>query len=193
MIKIYSPRRTEAILARYGAWIDEVSGRYALPAGLLRALLYKEMTEIDLLDLAADLIVAAGCFRKKDSSTGYGQVFGATGVRAINFALERGMTDCRALGLSCDRPLGKENADDVRMVWKLLHRNQKANIEIAALTLLCAAEEMTGRIDFPGYSEQELKLILTRYNADVRHVTPYGEQVYNLYLNKAGHNRTAEP
>lgn len=181
MIKIYSPRRSDAILRRYAAWIDAVSDHYALPAGLLRAVLFKEMTEIDLLDLAADLVVAAGCFRKKDCSTGYGQIFGATGIRAINFALEHGMNDFLALGLSCDCLLDAKNADDVRRVWKLQHRSPKANIEIAALTLLCAAEEMTGRIEFASYSEKELKLILTRYNADVRHITPYGEAVYALY------------
>ena len=189
MIKLYSPRRTRAILARYAPWIETVCARYQIPAALLRAVLYKEMTEIDLLDLAADLVVSAGCFRKKDSSTGYGQIFGATGVRAINFAVDHGLASCRALGLPFDRRL---DSGDTRAGWKRLHRDRKLNLEVAALTLLCAAEEMTGRIDFARYTPKELKLILTRYNADVRHITPYGEQAYALYQHELK-QEAAEP
>ena len=56
----------------------------------------------------------------------------------------------------------------------------------AALNLLSAAEEKTGRIDFPSYSPEELKLIFTRYNGTVPHITPYGEAVYRHYLRYAG-------
>ena len=181
MLKMISPHRAERILGRYADWLEELSARYDIPSALLRAVLYKEMTEIDLLDFAADLIVSAGCFHKKDSSTGYGQVFGATGVKALDFAVDRGLTSYQAFGLPEGRRLDPENISDVRTVWKLMHRDPKVNMELCALTLLCAAEEMTGRIDFSGYTEDELKLILTRYNADVRHITPYGEAVYTLY------------
>ena len=49
-----------------------------------------------------------------------------------------------------------------------------------------AAEEMTGRIDFASFSERELKLVFTRYNADVKYITSYGEQAYAYYLGFGG-------
>ena len=193
MIKCYSPQHTRRILERYRTQIDDISRKYRLPAALLRAVLYQEMTEIDLLDIAADLIVAAGAFHKKDSSTGFGQVFGATGVDAINFVIGRGLASPQDFGLAAGRTLNRDDPRDVRAVWRLLHRDPVKNIEIAAATLLCAAEEMTGRLDFAQYSPEELKLILTRYNANVRHITPYGEQVYKLYLIEQAKTKPAEP
>ncbi|MBQ3955887.1 MAG: hypothetical protein II680_08355, partial [Clostridia bacterium] len=46
-------------------------------------------------------------------------------------------------------------------------------------------EEMTGRYSFDGCTEAELKRILTRYNANVKSVTPYGEEAYRHYLRYA--------
>ncbi len=182
MLKLISPRRAESILKEQDAWIGTVAERYGVPAAVIRAILYQEMTAIDLLDAAADLVVWSGLFAKKDSSTGYAQIFGRVGLDAVNFAADRGLADYRSLGVTCDHRLERKNEKDVRLMWKLLRRDRRANIEIAALNLLCAAEEMTGRIDFGSFSPEELKLVLTRYNANVRHVTPYGESVYRHYL-----------
>lgn len=190
MYKLFAPRRARRIIKKYDGWIRQVAERYRMPPALLQAVLYKEMTEIDLLDLAADLIVAAGCFPKKDSSTGYAQIFGKTGVESINFAVRRGLTSFEALRLPCSGPLDPRNLSDVRKVWRRLRREPRFNIEVAALTLLSAADEMTGKTCFDSFSEEELKLILTRYNADVRHVTAYGEDAFRLYLSfKANNNR----
>ena len=182
MYRLISDKKAEKILQKYREWIFTVANRYKIPASVIQAILYKEMTEIDLMDLAADLIVWTGLTRKKDSSTGYAQIFGYVGLNAINFAVDKGITDYASLGIKSNVRLDRKNQKDVRMIWKLLYKNQKANIEIAALNLLSAAEEMTGRIDFPGYTEEELKLVLTRYNANVKHVTSYGEKAYQHYL-----------
>ncbi len=180
--KTISPRRAEKILKKYDPWIDEVAGRYAVPPELIRAILFKEMTGTDIMDLAADLAVRTGLFRKKDSSTGFGQIFGYVGLNAVNFAVDRGLTDYKSLGLPEGRRLDPRKIADVRTVWRLLNRDPRANIEISALNLLCAAEEMTGRIDFANYTSEETKLILTRYNANIKHVSPYGEEVYALAM-----------
>lgn len=182
MYKVISEKKAEKILQKYRDWICRIAERYEIPAAVIMAVLYREMTEIDWMDFAADLIVLTGLTSKKDSSTGYAQIFGYVGLNAVNFAVDKGMTDYHSLGIKSNTRLDSGNQKDVRKIWKLLHRNQKANIEIATLNLLSAAEEMTGRIDFSGYSEEELKLILTRYNANVKHVTAYGEKVYQHYL-----------
>lgn len=178
MLKLISRRRAERILRSCGPRIRELSRKYRIPAPVIQAILYQEMTQIDLLDLAADLAVWTNLFPKKDSSTGYAQIFGYVGIRAVNFAVDRGLTDYAALGISADHRLDSQNPKDVRRIWLLLHRDPRANLEIATLNLLSAAEEMTGRIDFEHYSEEELKRVLTRYNANVQSVTAYGEAVY---------------
>ena len=208
MIKLYSTRKSEQILRRYENWIDTVSRRYGIPAACIKAILFMELTEIDLLDLAADFAVQGywwryalgtrlqraglvrgevpklrrGVFGKKDSSTGHAQIFGYVGIQAINFALDRGLVTPETLGVPADHRLRSEDPEDLCAVWRLLHRNSRANLEIASLNLLSAAEEMTGRIDFAGYTPEELKLVLTRYNANVKHITAYGEKAYQQYL-----------
>ena len=41
---------------------------------------------------------------------------------------------------------------------------------------------MTGRIEFDGYSPEEIKLIFSRYNGNVRHITAYGEKAYAYFV-----------
>ena len=171
MWKLYSPSRAEKVIRKYNGWIRKVSASYKLPAPMIKAVLYQELTQIDLGDLAADLMVLAGIFGKQDSSTGYAQIFGRVALNAANFAVDQGLADYRSLGIESDHRLDPEDRRDVRKVWKMIHRNPRQNIELASLNLLSAAEEITGRIDFSSYSDEELTLILTRYNANVRHVT----------------------
>lgn len=187
MRKLYNSKQIEETLENYRDWIETLSRRYGIPAACIRAVLWKEMTEMDLLDIAADLVVQAywlglRFLGKRDSSTGYAQIFGYVGINAINFALDRGLADCETLGISGDHRLRPEHPDDLRLIWTRLHREPKFNLELATLNLLSAAEEMTGRIDFSGYSAEELKLIFTRYNANVSHITAYGEAVYQRML-----------
>ena len=67
-------------------------------------------------------------------------------------------------------------------MWRKLKHDTVFNLSCAALNILHCAWQMTGRIDFDSYSPQEIKLIFTRYNADVKHVTAYGEEAYARYL-----------
>lgn len=205
MWKRYSIKRAERIIARNHGTITRISETYDLPPAYLKAVLRQEIPEIDLLDGAADLAVRFNWLRYRlsrrltggrrppsppgrkglnrlDSSTGYAQIFGFVALEAANFAVDRGLTDYAALGLPEDHRLSREDPEDLRLVWQMLHRDREANLTFAALNLLSAAEEMTGRLDFPGYSEEEVKRILTRYNANVRHVTQYGEEAYRHYL-----------
>ena len=180
MLKLISHRHAIRILRRYSAWIDTVSGRYAVPSAVIKAILYKEMINIDILDPLADLAVLTGLFHKRDSSVGYAQIFGRTAINAVNFAVGRGLADYASLGLPAGRSLDPGKAEDIRLMWKYLRKNRNANIEAAAMNLLSCAQEMTGRTDFGSFSDDELKLVLTRYNADTDHITVYGEDVFRL-------------
>lgn len=191
MLKLYSPKAAEGIIARYAPQIDEISSRYALPAACLKAILFQEITGIDLFDMLMDLLVqrnqrrgvsGAGRLQRADSSTGYAQIFGFVAINAVNFAADSGLASYDALGLPTDHRLDPAALPDIRLVWGRLHRDPVFNMTAAALNLLSAAEEKTGRIDFPSYTPEELKRIFTRYNGTIPHVTPYGEAVYQHYL-----------
>ena len=198
MLKLYSKAASRQIIARCEPLICSASAKYGVPAGWIRAILFRELTDIDLLDLAADFAVRFYYFRyrlfrrlpasdsrffgKKDSSTGYSQIFAYVAINAANFALDRGLADYASLGIVSDHRLNRENPDDLWLVWRRLDRDRGFNIEMAALNLLSAAQEMNGRVDCPAFSPEETKLCFTRYNADARHITQYGEQAYRYYL-----------
>ena len=182
MLKLMSAKKAERVIGRYESWISAVSGRYLVPAAAIKAILFQEMTMIDAFDLVADLAVRVFPRWRKDSSTGYAQVFGYVGLNAVNFAVERGLATYGSLGFDANRVLDPADAGDVRAVWLKLHSSPMANIEIATLNLLVAADEMVGRLDFDTFTDEELKLVFTRYNANTKRITPYGEQVFGHYV-----------
>jgi len=181
MIRLMSSKRAMEVLERYDGWIETVARRYSMPSALLKAILYQEMTQMDVLDPVADIAVQIAPRYSRDSSTGYAQIFGRTGLAAVNYAVDRGLATYESLGIDTVRRLDSGNARDVHKVWRKLHRDPHANIEVAALVLLMIADELLGRTDFETFTDNEVKLVMTRYNADVDYVTKYGEQAFGHY------------
>ena len=180
------PRRAEKILDKYRARIKWAADTFLLPAALIRAVLYQEMTAIDLWDAAADVAVLLKLPGKKDSSTGYGQIFGRVGLQALNYAVDRGLTGYEAWGFGPGHRLRAEDPKDVRRVWKKLFISPDFNIAATAMNLLSATEEMTGRQDPGQCTAEEIQLVLSRYNANTRHITAYGKSAYGHYLRYLG-------
>ena len=85
MLKLYSETAARQIIARCSDLIGASSSKFGVPDAWIRAILFRELTEIDLMDLVADFAVrfyyfryrlfcrtpsaASGFFGKKDSST----------------------------------------------------------------------------------------------------------------------------
>ena len=180
-MRLISKKKAERILLRYAGWIEEVSKRYDVPSAAIKAILSQEMEMMDFGDLAADVVVRLGIFKKKDSSTGYAQIFGYVGLNAANFAVDRGIATYESLGIRCDHRLDPDCKEDVRLIWKLLHDDPMANIELATLNLLCAADEVIGRTDFETFTEHDMKMVFTRYNSKSLNITSYGEEAYKRY------------
>ena len=86
------------------------------------------------------------------------------------------------LGLGKGQTFSPDSPADVCKIWMKLHRERSFNLACSALNLLFAAWEMNGRITFENFSPDELKRTFTRYNANVRQITPYGEVTYQYYL-----------
>ncbi len=215
MFKLYSKKKAKQIIETYGGWITHVSETYSVPEAYIKAILYKEIIEINLLDPLADFAVKTywvryglrkrlyqkgfvkraeprfrhGILGKKDSSTGYAQIFAYVAINAANFGADRGIATYNSLGICSDHRLSGENSDDLYMMWSLLSKDRKANIALASLNLISAAEEMNGHIDFDRYSEEEIKRTFTRYNANVRYITKYSKETYGYYLGYSGQTK----
>ena len=197
MFKLYSMEKAKRVGSDHSDLIESICAPYRLPSACLKAILLMEIPEIDLTDLFADTIVwlnwlryslthrynperhTRNPLRKFDSSTGYGQIFSRVAIEAILFARSRGIpVDAGISGeLSPVRP------EDLRRVWLRLNHEPVFNLNCSALNLLHAAFQMTGRVDFGQYTEEELKLIFTRYNGNVKQISAYGEKAYRYYLN----------
>ena len=198
MLKLYSKAAARRIIARCAPLIRSSSAKFRVPDAWIRAILFQELMGIDLMDLAADAAVRLYYFRyhlfhripsgtsslfdRKDSSTGYSQIFAYVAINAANFALDRGIASYAELGIPCTHRLDRDNPDDRWRIWRRLNRDKAFNIDMATLNLLSAANEMTGRTDCADFSPEEIRLCFTRYNADVRTVTEYGNIVYRYYL-----------
>ena len=210
MFRLYSAQTAETIIRRMDASIRRIEARYRIPAPVLQAILFQEITQIDLFDLFADWLVQFNWLRlsrrgklgdkrrrrrslwyKLDSSTGYAQIFGRVGIQAINFALDRGLTTAEELAVPTDRRLDAEDLHDLHTIWKRLHREASFNLEVAALNILSVAAEKTGRIDFASYSPEELQQVLTRYNGTSREISVYGKTAYSHVLRYTESAKTA--
>ena len=197
MIKLYSIKKAQRIISARSDLIDNICALYCLPSACLKAIMLMEIPEIDLMDLLADATVRLNWLRytfthrydperhtrnplrKFDSSTGYGQIFSRVAIEAILFAESRGIP----IFTNVPGRLSPSRPEDLQRVWLRLHRDPVFNLSCSALNLLHAAFQMTGRIDFEHYTEDEMKLIFTRYNGNVKQVSAYGEKAFQYYVN----------
>ena len=187
MIRLYSEKRTEAILGAMDPVIVRITGEYGVPAPCMKAILFREIREIDLMDDAADTAVRLGLFGRTDSSTGYAQIFARTAVHALRFAEEHGVETAEGLGFP---PLSE--GDDpryLRRMWLRLNSDRVFNLRMATLNLLSAADEAAGTTDFSRMTAEDLKRAFSRYNSSSCAVSSYGEEVYRHYLRYGGDPR----
>ena len=215
MLRLYSVRKTEKLIAEYTPWIEAISARYGIPAACMKAVLRREIADIDLFDPLADTLVwfywlrydvrrslcrlglcrseepllRRGIFGKRDSSTGFAQIFAFVAINAVNYALDHCLEGEEDLGFSPgERPSPDRSWDRERM-WRRLLRDKKFNIRMGTLNLLAAGEEVNGHTDFARYTPDDFKRMFTRYNAATRTITPYGEEVYRYYCQYINDNK----
>ena len=187
MIRLYTEKNTEKIVSAMEPVIVRICGEYGVPVPCVKAVLYREIREIDLMDAAADAAVRLGLFGRKDSSTGYAQIFARTAVRALRFAGERGIETAENLGFP-PLPAGDDPVY-TRRIWLRLNRDRVFNLRMGTLNLLAAADEAAGSTDFSRMTAEDLKRVFSRYNSSSCAVSPYGEEVYRYYLRYGGDPR----
>ncbi len=208
MLKRYTPKQIEKRIAGQAEWMMRLENLYGVPRACLRAVIFKEMSETDWMDVLADAAVKCywirydllswarralkkpplrhfpgGLLKKRDSSTGYAQIFAYVAIRAMNLALKKGLEPSpAAFGFPPEHVPDEKDPADLGRVWRRLNGDATFNLRMGALNLVSAAEEMTGRMDFSSFSPEEFQLIFTRYNANVRTVTDYGRETFQHYL-----------
>ena len=105
----------------------------------------------------------------------------------MRFSLQKGLEPGpEAFGFPRDHVPDEKGPADLGRVWRRLNGDPQFNLRLAALNLISAAEEMTGRMDFSSYSPEEIQLIFTRYNANARTITDYGRETYQYYVAFSG-------
>ncbi len=196
MLKLYSQKKAKRMIQDRDTLIRNICSSYHLPVACMKAILLMEIPQIDLADVAADAAVRLNWLRyslgaeyapgrhtrnplkKYDSSTGFGQIFSQVAIDAILFAQSMGLP----IYTGTPGELFPFRPDDLRQVWTRLNRDEVFNLSCAALNLLHAAFQMTGKTDLTQADNEELKLCFSRYNGNVRKVTAYGEQAFLYYL-----------
>ncbi|MDA5140562.1 DUF1906 domain-containing protein [Streptomyces sp. AD681] len=135
---------------------------------LVQAPVLWELRKWNPLDKFADDAVKDG--DRDDSSTGWGQIFAATAIKARNYCIDQGIIN------------GSRLTDaDMASVWTRLHEDPIYNITTAAyVTLWDAAEIGVAR---PGLntSDSDSQAILARYNGTGDGAEKYGRELIGLY------------
>ena len=196
MLSFYSKSRARQMVADYSALIENICAPYQFPSAYLKAILLMEVPEINFLDIVADAIVRLNWLRysffhtfilerhtrnplkKFDCSTGFAQIFAQVAIEAILFAESEQMP----LFLGISGKLSPFSPEDLKRVWIRLNKDRVFNFSCAVLNIIHAAYQMTGRVDFESYSEEEKKMIFSRYNGNVQRISRYGETAYQYYL-----------
>ena len=195
MFRIYSKEKARAIISGNSDLIKRICTSCRIPEAYLKAVLMMEIPAIDIYDYLADAAVSMNWlrytlfqsyrperhtknpFRKYDSSTGYGQIFARVAIDAILFARSKGIS----LKTELPEIVSSEQPEDLRKIWFRLKTDREFNLICCALNLYHCADQMTGNTDFYAFTSDEIKLIFSRYNGNVKTITAYGEKAYQYY------------
>lgn len=169
---------TEAVemIFRFDAQITQAAGQFRVPKSLVQCPLLWEYRKYTHLDTVADegvRLYYAGLLGRgnDDSSTGLGQIFARTAIRAQNYCISQGMMP----GTIMD----PNNKPDVWTMWQKL-QDDNFNVQTAAQVLIHGAVDQDvflGR----GNPESEYQTTLARYNGTGPDAQRYGGELIGLY------------
>ena len=177
----YSTDEAIDIILENDSIITSASEKYGVPKAIIQATLLREIRWIDVTDELADTFVietkayydqldsymnmplwqklivgapTAPVHLSNDSSTGLGQIFADTAIKAINWYSEN-------IGIKEQIDINDRNQR--YDVWNKLHTDDAYNINMSALVHLYDAADMG--INIKSTSEKDIKTLFGRYNA----------------------------
>ncbi|MBC7274172.1 MAG: DUF1906 domain-containing protein [Streptomyces sp.] len=138
---------------------------------LIQAPVLWELRKLNPLDFASDAAVKAG--QLDDCSTGWGQIFAATAIKARNYCIGEGIIN--------GEPLDYDSKADLRAVWDKLHDDEEYNVRTVAYVLLWNSELLG--IDRPDLSGNVhvTEAVLGQYNGTGPDAEQYGRELMGLY------------
>ncbi|WP_084011613.1 glycoside hydrolase domain-containing protein [Paenibacillus kribbensis] len=196
-----SPAKALSIVLEHDSLITNLSRIYSIRKALIQCVLMRELCTEGADDTVADgLVIQYYGYKKsyeawdalptavkiitpaptpplvikEDASTGLGQIFAATAIDSINFAV--------GIGIVTDRVYDIDNWKDMDYIWDKLHTDNNFNVSTCALVLIRAANKVGLSRDYYEFGEAETKSVITRYNGTGDSAVNYGNLVYQTYL-----------
>ncbi|MGO1057258.1 glycoside hydrolase domain-containing protein [Crossiella sp. CA198] len=168
--------------------ITNLARNLRIRKALIQCPLFWEIRKYNLDDPLADRLVidyhdGTVISTKRDSSTGLGQIFAATAIRARNYCIRKGIATGPIMDPAKD--------SDLWQVWQKLHYDANYNISTIPLVLIEGADQAgVGR---PGldFTEDASRKTLARYNGTGGKAEEYGRQLLGLYRVFEKYNSTA--
>jgi hypothetical protein len=205
----YNSEEALDIILKYDDTITRIANKLGIQKALIQTVLYQELRAFNVGDKFSDGLVIdrymlndkvkktgenllndvlnpprAVPFSREDSSTGLGQIFAATAIKAMN---DTGYTKDDGTLYDANNP------DDITEVWKKLNSDDEFNIEMVARNLKSISDGNQGTPSDPRNGdinaitnpEERTKAILGRYNGSdsrfFKGATNYGEETYDYY------------
>ncbi|MEA5454040.1 DUF1906 domain-containing protein [Sinomonas sp. JGH33] len=172
----WSTEQSHETMLKHDRLITDLSKALRIRKALIQAPIFWELRKRTNADDLADLAVAAyynGQPGTDDCSTGVGQIFARTAIRATNY--------CSQNGIVAGTILDPGNRAHVEMIWRVLHDRDDKNVETVPLVLLHAASmQALGR---PGLdaSEDVTRRTLERYNGTGPNAVKYGYELLGVF------------
>lgn len=176
---VSTPEALDKVLSPNVDWLlTDLCRRLDMRKALAQAVLFQELRHYSSLDEAADVLVVdhyegTGASPKNDSSTGIGQIFASTAIKARNHCIEQGIV----AGLRRD----PSNEPDLWAIWQRLHAEDSYSVTTVPLVLIHGAS-MVG-VARPGLEQSwaDARKIIARYNGEGPAADVYGDKVGGYY------------
>ncbi|PEY35752.1 hypothetical protein CN354_15135 [Bacillus cereus] len=205
-----TPEEAIDIIVKYDKLLTNVSQIYSMRKAMIQSVLFRELFCYGVDDQIGDGLVktyfefkedyekweklpdavkiitpppVASPVMKEDSSTGLGQIFAATAIDSINYAV--------TIKLISDKTYETSNWKDRKYIWFKLKDDEEFNLKTCALVLVRAANQVGLKDNYYDYDVNQIKKALARYNGTDDRAVKYGNNVYKLYLAFEKYNQPA--
>ncbi|MED3382654.1 DUF1906 domain-containing protein [Bacillus tropicus] len=204
------PEEAIDIIVKHDKLLTNLSQTYSMRKAMIQSVLFRELICYGVDDPIADGLVQiyfafkedyekwdklpssvkavtpppiAPPVMKEDSSTGLGQIFAATAIDSINYAV--------TIKLISEKIYKTSNWKDMKYIWFNLKDNEEFNLKTCALVLVRAANQVDLKNNYYDYDVNQIKKVLARYNGKGDKAVEYGNTVYKLYLAFEKYNQPA--
>ncbi len=184
---IYTANKALDVISKYNDRIEQVSEQLKIPKETIQAVLYRELICLNAKDIASDAVVT-GYHNARlgngipvvndaeewllgqlgdDSSTGIGQIFARTAIKAENEASKEA---------NINKILDDRNENDVWNMWQTL-RDDSTNIYYIGLVLKMEAKNQNVD-DLSKASDEQIRNVIAAYNGGSDSYTHNNPQRY---------------